>query len=80
MYLCFDCDRLFEEPKKYTETHGFDCPPYETWYGCPYCGGPYVETMRCDECGEWITGDYIEMPGEVKVCDKCFTMWNVLDK
>lgn len=42
-YQCLDCGRKFSEPEKYQETHGLDSPPYEEWYGCPYCAGAYKE-------------------------------------
>ena len=71
MYICFDCGELFEEPKHYVETHGLDYPPYETWKGCPVCGGAYDDAMECSICGNYITGDYIEDDG-VFVCDNCY--------
>ena len=60
MYICLDCGYLFEEPKHYTETHGLDTPPYEQLIGCPKCSGAFVETYRCDCCGEWIIDKYIK--------------------
>lgn len=71
MFLCLDCGKLFEEPSYYAETHGLDTPPYETWNGCPKCSGAYVETFECSQCGEWITGDYIEVGGEL-ICEECY--------
>lgn len=72
MYVCLECGRLFEEPKRYIETHGLDSPPYEASKGCPDCGGAYVETAECDMCGEWITGDYIELSDGKVVCENCY--------
>lgn len=43
MYICLDCGREFDEPKKYIETHGLPCPPYEEFYVCPFCNGDYEE-------------------------------------
>lgn len=74
MYLCLDCDALFEEPREYVETHGLDTPPYETWSGCPECAGAYVETMECSECGEWIMGEYVELGGGMVICEKCYVI------
>ena len=55
MYICLDCNKLFDSPKKYVvETHGLDTPPYETWTGCPSCGGSYVSATKCDECGDYV--------------------------
>lgn len=41
MYVCLDCQKTFETPKYWMDKHGLDSPPYETWRGCPYCGGTY---------------------------------------
>jgi hypothetical protein len=60
MYVCLDCQHIFEEGKHYVEAHGLDAPPYEEFDGCPKCGGAYVEAKKCDCCGEYITGDYIK--------------------
>lgn len=43
MFQCSECEREFEEPKKYVEKHGLDTPPYEEYFGCPYCGGYFEE-------------------------------------
>ena len=79
MYLCLNCETLFETPKHYIETHGFDSPPYEAWDGCPECGGGYVETMECSECGEWITGEYIKLNDGTVICDGCYEINNIAD-
>lgn len=79
MYLCLDCGRLFEEPKRCVETHGLDTPPYEVWDGCPYCSGGYVETKRCDVCEEWIVGEYIKLNDDTFVCDNCYEVMSVED-
>lgn len=71
MYLCFDCGKLFWNPKDYTETHGLDYGPYEHFKGCPKCGGAYCKAYKCDECGKWITSDYIKVRG-FRYCDSCF--------
>lgn len=50
-YYCECCDITFDEPKKFIEKHGFDTPPYEEFYGCPGCGGGYVEVEeKEDDC------------------------------
>lgn len=79
MHICLDCGILFENPKHHTETHGLDSPPYETWSGCPECGGAYVETTRCDECGEWITGEFVELNGGQRICEQCYVVKDVAD-
>lgn len=78
MFICLDCGKLFEEPKYYVETHGLDTPPYETWNGCPTCAGAYVETFECSKCGEWITGDYIEVDGNL-ICEECYYVKSIED-
>ena len=78
MYICLDCGELFEEPKHYVETHGLDYPPYEAWKGCPYCGGAYVDAFECIVCGNWVTGDYVEVDGYV-VCENCYEEEDVED-
>ena len=78
MFICLDCGKLFEEPKRYIERHGLDYAPYEAWKGCPECGGAYVETFECTQCGKWITGDYIEI-GDTLVCDECYQMKSIED-
>lgn len=79
MYLCLDCDNIFEEPKFYIETHGLDSPPYETWWGCPKCAGAYTEAMHCDECGDWISGEYIELKNGFVICRKCYIIKSTSD-
>ena len=79
MYLCLDCGNIFDTPKSYTETHGFDFPPYEAWEGCPKCGGPYVKTMECDMCGRWITGEYIKLRDDTFVCSECYEINDITD-
>lgn len=56
MYLCESCGKKFEEFRHYSESHGFDQPPFEEWDGCPYCSeSAAVEADRCENCGEIIT-------------------------
>lgn len=69
MFKCVRCGNLFEEgeEKLCYETHGLDCPPYETYWGCPVCEGEFIETEKCSCCGS-------EKPiGELTsgVCDDC---------
>lgn len=76
MYICFDCGLVFENLRCYTERHGLDDPPYETYYGCPECGGAYGTTMCCDGCGEWIRGEYVEVKGS-NYCENCFKLYEI---
>lgn len=79
MFLCVDCGALFEEPRIHIERHGLDAPPYEKWTACPECGGGYVKTMRCKFCGDWITGDYVELDDESVVCECCYMVKNIVE-
>lgn len=72
MFLCLDCDAIFVKPKKYTENHGFDNPPYEEYYGCPACGcGGFVNAIKCSYCGNYITGYYAETADGGFYCEDC---------
>ena len=79
MYICLECNKIFSTPKTYTETHGLDHPPYETWSGCPSCGGNYTETYECALCGNWITGEYIKLTDNTLVCDQCYEVRDITD-
>lgn len=79
MYICLDCENIFDTPKCYTETHGLNSPPYEIWNGCPKCAGAYVETMCCDQCDNWITGEYIKLKDGAVVCDQCYEVKDIED-
>ncbi len=80
MYICLECIKTFDEPKRFEERHGLDTPPYEVTYGCPYCGGAFQDAIRCDCCGEVITDSYVEIDeGGKRYCDCCFIMRNILD-
>ena len=47
--------------------------------GCPHCGGAYAETMQCDICGEWISGEYVKLDNDMVVCDNCYVVKYVED-
>ena len=73
MFVCLDCECVFEDAVRHTETHGFTDGLYETWYGCPKCGGSYVETKPCDNCGEYIVDMYIKTINGEFLCSNCYT-------
>lgn len=72
MFICLDCGCVFDEPKHWIETHGLDSPPYEEWDGCPSCGGTYAETHKCDNCGDWINGEYVKLKNGDNFCENCY--------
>jgi hypothetical protein len=68
MYICNECELVFNSPKKYSE----DCTPYggpaepgfsNSYYGCPYCEGSYEEAMQCVRCNDnYIPAESSEEP------------------
>lgn len=81
MFLCLDCGRTFEEDKVATwkEVMGecWGAPCYEEGRGCPYCYGSYTETYRCAECNEWIEGQYIKLKNGDRICEECYTTYEI---
>lgn len=72
-YTCLDCGKTFDEPKRWIEHHGLDSPPYESFCGCPYCGGTYTHTILCDSCGHPISNEYVKIQTTgACYCDECF--------
>ena len=72
MYVCLECQCVFEEPHYYVEKHGLDTPPYEEFGACPNCGEAYVEAHICDCCGEYIaTKNYIKTMDGERFCEDC---------
>ena len=70
MYICLECKNLFDTPTVYTETHGLTEPPYESYCGCPLCGGAYQDAIKCESCGDYITDKYYTVGGK-KYCGEC---------
>ena len=58
MFICTDCGRVFEEPKKHIEYH-----PYgegyagEEFYFSPCCNSGYDEAEECEFCGEYHSAE-----------------------
>ena len=61
-FKCYDCERVFDEPKFMKEAHG------ETLVCCPYCNGSFDKAKKCEICGEYFFDD--ELNGGC-VCDDC---------
>lgn len=76
-FICIECLETFEHPREYIETHGLESPPYEVSYGCPYCGGNYTEVHKCDECGHDIDGPYIKLMSGERICENCYTTYEL---
>lgn len=79
MYICLDCNKLFNTPRRIIEKHDLDSPPYEEWDGCPYCGGSYIDAIFCDGCEQPITGEYAQILNNAKYCENCFSLKNIED-
>jgi formylmethanofuran dehydrogenase subunit E len=62
-YICLSCGNTFDEPDRWTESHG------EPATGCPICYGAYSEAQACDVCGEYIPVDmYKKQQGLCQFC------------
>ena len=80
MFVCLDCGKIFQDPMRYTETHCLDSPPYEVYSGCPECGGAYAETYQCEDCQEWIVGEYIKTSSGYRFCENCYNTLELGDE
>lgn len=73
LYICADCRRQFDEPRRYVERHGLEHGPYETLTCCPFCGGGYEEAVECDECGKVVPESEINYGEHNRVlCEECY--------
>ncbi len=80
MLICVECGALFERAKVVFERHGMDTPPYEELFVCPYCESTDIhQSHRCNVCGDWITGSYVETVDDNRICDGCYTKHDVED-
>ena len=79
MFVCYDCEETFLEPSRCIEDRGewFGFPSYEKIYACPYCGGAFTETYKCDCCNEWIVGPYIKLNSGERICENCYTTYEI---
>lgn len=80
IFLCYDCNLTFDEPKIWTNKHGLDTPPYEEYAGCPFCGGSFALTYRCNSCGEWIVGEYVKTDSGQRFCENCYNTYEIGDE
>lgn len=79
MFVCYDCEETFLEPSKLIEDRGewFGFPSHEASYGCPYCGGAFTETYLCECCNKWITTPYIKLDSGERICENCYTTYEL---
>ena len=78
-FICLDCGCIFSKPKRFTEKHGLDSPPYEVTRGCPNCSGVYVDAVNCDCCREIITGEYVKTEDGNLYCENCCAIMDIED-
>lgn len=84
MFVCLGCGHVFSEDEvgiweeSRGEYWGFPCS--ETMSGCPRCKGDYVKTYQCDCCSEWITGQYIKTENGERICEDCYTVYELGDE
>jgi len=77
MYICNDCERVFEKPKHYIQTHGLSETPYEHPQGCPYCKSSFSKTWKCVICTRYISGDYARLKNDDMICADCYEIKNI---
>lgn len=81
MYCCLECGHIFSDDEVSTwrenrgEYWGESC--YESVSGCPYCKGDYVRIHKCDACGEWIEDTYIKLNSDKRICENCYTVYEI---
>ena len=84
MYCCLECGRVFSEDEVlvWKENRGeyWGDPCFESVSGCPYCKGEYVKTYQCDICKEWILGGYIKLETGERICENCYTVYELGDE
>lgn len=80
-FVCLECGHIFDEEDIATwqedrgEYGGTPC--YEEMSGCPKCAGDYAETYKCNCCGEWIDGPYIKLENDTRICQYCYTTYEL---
>jgi hypothetical protein len=78
MFYCKNCGEEFEIYDKKIETRGFDFPPFEESFLCPFCGSSKIKEKKnsfCKCCGIKLRTH------ENQFCsDECRKNWNILWK
>lgn len=72
LYICNDCRRQFDEPRRYVERHGLEHGPYEQMTCCPFCGGSYEKAVECAECGKVVPESESHTHIFIDLCDECY--------
>ena len=71
MYICTQCNHIFEEgeAKVIHENQGecFGFPAVESFNVCPICEGEYEEAVKCSICEEY----HLEEDLTNGICDEC---------
>lgn len=79
MYTCVECGSSFDEPKVICDRHGLDNPPFETYMGCPDCGGAFIDSIICTVCERVITDEYIHVVDGQNICENCYTTCHIYE-
>lgn len=84
MFICLECGHTFddEEVLVWQEERGeyWGVPCFERESGCPNCKGDYTHTYRCSCCDEWIAGKYIKLEDGERICENCYTTYEIGDE
>ena len=72
MYICNECEEVFEQPKVVVERHPWGMGyAEEEFCECPCCGsGNFEEAEECSLCGEYVA----EL--EDGLCNICYSDMN----
>lgn len=80
MYICAECEKLFDEPITVRDGYNSVDPPNERLIDVsPCCEAYFVEAKECIVCEEGIDCDYIELSNGEFVCENCYSIHNVED-
>lgn len=81
MFICLECGRVFDEDEIaiWQEDRGeyWGVPCSQMNGGCPSCQGDYVYTYRCRCCHKWIGGKYIKLDDDERICENCYTEYEI---
>lgn len=78
MYICKDCGQLFIDPQECVENYELNSPPYESFKGCPKCSGTYNTALKCDNCNQYIIGEFVRTADSHIYCENCYTLTDIV--